>query len=283
MNGISGWHYYNHALLPDCPPEVQADARDIESGEIWKHAPGSAILARWTSDFDCDYETQWWYVIKDAPFAVDALKAKRRYEINRGSKFFDVKMIDPRDYLDELYTVQLDAYSVYPEKYRPRIERESWIKTVEEQWRDDFNFVFGAFSRENGELCGYARLTRQGRAVHFVGQKTKPCCEKQSINAALVAKVLEYFDKDLGRGSYICDGARNIQHETAFQDYLEKYFGFRKAYCRLHVAYNPRYKWSIGILYRMRKILGKLDSIGVVHKINGVLKMEEIVRQQAKE
>ncbi len=29
----------------------------------------------------------------------------------------------------------------------------------------------------------------------------------------------------------ICDGARIVQHETSFLDYLGKYFGFIKAYC----------------------------------------------------
>ena len=82
----------------------------------------------------------------------------------------------------------------------------------------------------------------------------------------------------LANGTIICDGARSINHETHFQDYLEKYFDFRKAYCKLHIEYNPKIKWSIPLLYSMRKMLLKFDGIGFVHQINAVLKMEEIVR-----
>lgn len=46
----------------------------------------------------------------------------------------------------------------------------------------------------------------------------------------MVARILEDNNDRLNKGFYINDGARSIRHETAFQDYLEKYFGFRKAY-----------------------------------------------------
>lgn len=116
--------------------------------------------------------------------------------------------------------------------------------------------------------------------VDFKVMKTNPECEKNGVNAALVEGVLRYFNSFLIRGGYVCDGARSINHETAFQDYLEKYFGFRKAYCRLHVLYNPRLKWVIRLLYPVRGLLLKIDGIGVFHSINSVLKMEEICRNE---
>ena len=42
---------------------------------------GVPLLARWTEDFDCGYETEWWYVIKDTPLDLSKLKKKRRYDI----------------------------------------------------------------------------------------------------------------------------------------------------------------------------------------------------------
>ena len=107
-------------------------------------------------------------------------------------------------------------------------------------------------------------------------QKTNPEYEKYALNAALVEKVVSHYQDFLTNCGVICDEARSINHETAFQDYLEKYFGFRKAYCKLHVAYNPRVKWLIKLLYPFRKILIKLDGIGAIHQVNAVLRMEEI-------
>lgn len=110
-------------------------------------------------------------------------------------------------------------------------------------------------------------------------QKTNPEYEKYALNAALVEKVVSHYQDFLTYGGVICDGARSINHETAFQDYLEKYFGFRKAYCKLHVVYNPRVKWLIKLLYPFRKILQQFDNIGIVHWANAVLEMEKIVRK----
>ena len=232
------------------------------------------ILARWTTDFDCGYETNWWYVIKDTPFNISELKAKRRYEINKGIKNFEVKKIDPCEFKEELYCVQVAAFSAYPEKYRPTVDKDVFIKGID-NWKE--HTVFGAFFRESNELCGYALLSRNGEKwVGFNVQKTNPEYEKYALNAALVEKVLSHYQDFLTNCGVICDGARSINHETAFQDYLEKYFGFRKAYCKLHVAYNPRVKWLIKLLYPFRKILIKLDGIGAIHQVNAVLRMEGI-------
>lgn len=69
----------------------------------------------------------------------------------------------------------------------------------------------------------------------------------------MVAAVVEDYNDRLGKNFYINDGARSISHETNFQDYLEKYFGFRKAYCKLHVAYNRRIKLVVKVLFPFRK------------------------------
>lgn len=238
---------------------------------------GTPILARWTSDYDCGYETNWWYLIKDAPFDINALKAKRRYEINKGNKNFVVKEIVPSKYAEELYSVTAAAYETYPKSYRPSISHESFVEDVS-KWH--FNKVYGAFSIEDDSLCGYACITKKKVCINFVTMKVKPSKEKFGVNAAIVYWLLMDHEEFLSDGGYICDGARSIQHETAFQDYLEKYFGFRKAYCHLHIVYNPKFKPVINIAYLFRKILKKYNSISLVGKVNALLRMEEINRSQ---
>lgn len=269
---INKWKYYNHAAIPTTAPHEIPDITPITDGSIWKiGGGGTPLLARWTTDFDCGYETNWWYVIKDTPFDISELKAKRRYEINKGIKNFDVKEIEPDNYADELFNVQIAAYSAYPDKYRPSVNREEFISSVQ-HWN---SFVcLGAFDRESGMLCGYSLLSEESETyVDFKVMRTNPECEKNGVNAALVEGILRYFNSFLTQGGYICDGARSINHETAFQDYLEKYFGFRKAYCKLHITYNPRLKWVVRLMYPIRGFLLKMDGIGVLHSINSVLKM----------
>jgi hypothetical protein len=112
---------------------------------------------------------------------------------------------------------------------------------------------------------------------------TNPTYESRGINAAIVNQILEDFSNELREGYYICDGSRNVQHITAFQDYLEKYFGFRKAFCRLNIVYNPKIRWLIKLIYPFRGVLARFDSIHRIHQINGVLKMEEICRKDMKQ
>lgn len=271
------WRYYNHAAIPTVAPNKTPDCTLIENGNVWE-MEGAPLLARWTTDFDCGFETNWWYVIKDEPFDIDALKAKRRYEINKGIKNFDVKIINPCEYKEELFRVRVAAFSAYPEKYRPTVDKDGFINGIE-NWAK-FT-VFGAFFRETNELTGYALLIKENESfLNFSVLKTNPAFEKYSVNAALVQKMLDNYTEFLSCGGIICDGARSISHETNFQNYLEKYFGFRKAYCHLHIRYNPKIKWLIEPLFLLRKVLLALDGIGIVHSVNGVLKMEEIRRSE---
>lgn len=274
---IDGWRYYNHAAVPTTAPHEEPNIGPIEDKSIW-NLDGSPLLARWTTEFDCGHETNWWYVIKDTPFDIATLKAKRRYEINKGIKNFNVAPIDPTDYKEELYNIQVAAYSAYPVKYRPSVNKEAFFADLE-NWKRFF-IVIGAFDRESTELSGYALLQRRSeKYLSFSVLKTNPLQEKNAVNAALVEGVLRHFNGFLTGGGYICDGARSINHETAFQDYLEKYFGFRKAYCKLHIAYNPKLKWIIKLIYPIRKILLKFDGIRLIHQINAILRMEEMVRE----
>ena len=272
------WKYYNHAAVPTTAPHEETDLEQVKNGEIWKLDGHTPLLARWTSDWDCGYETNWWYVIKDEPFDIESLKSNYRYKINKGCKYFDVRVIEPRDYKEEIYAVQVAAFSAYPAKYRPRVDRKSFMNSID-TW--DGYEVFGAFHRENEELVGYVLMRKNTRYFYDLSvQKTKPQYEKFQLNAALVKGVMDQYKGILSNGGIICDGARSINHETNFQDYLEKYFGFRKAYCHLHVQYNPKIKWLIKLMFPVRKTLNSFDGIGIIHSINSVLKMEEICRSE---
>lgn len=276
---VKGWHYYNHAMVPDCHPYENVDLTAVNDGSIWHNTGGGTpLLVSWVSDFDCGYETNWWYCIKDDPFDITSLKSKRRYIINQGKNNFDVKRINPEEYAEHLFDVEVKAFTAYPEKYRPVLNREAELAKFH-RWQvsSDKTIVLGAFDK-TGRLSGYCHLVVHKKYCAFSYMKSDPEKERLQINAALVEGVLR--EVPTGNGYYISDGARSIFHETHFQDYLEKYFGFRKAYCILHVVYNPKIRWFVKVLYPFRKLLIKMDSVGLVHKINSVLKMEDIMRKQ---
>lgn len=146
MNKLK-WFYYNHALLPTTAPHEQVDETVIKQCKLWrKKWEGVPLLIRWTTNFDCPEKTEWWYCIKDTPFDISSLKSKKRYEINKGKKNFYVKEINPLDFKEEIYSIQLAAFESYPLEYRPKINKEKIWKIIEEDWIN--HKVYGAFVKK---------------------------------------------------------------------------------------------------------------------------------------
>lgn len=234
---------------------------------------GVPLLVRWTTDFDCPEKTEWWYCIKDTPFDINSLKSKRRYEINKGKKNFNVKEINPLDFKEEIYEVYKKAVSSYLRKSYELEIKEIFIEKMK-NWK---NFkVYGAFSKENKELSSYVLLIINDSYISFSVLKSIPEYEKMGVNAAIVSYILEKYNQKLNKNFYICDGERNILHETYFQNYLEKYFGFRKVYCKLNLEYRSIFSIIVKILFPFRSILKKINNILIFQKINSILYMEEI-------
>lgn len=185
-----------------------------------------------------------------------------------------MKEINPLEFKKEIYEIQKKAFLVYPAKYRPRIEKEKIYTDIEKNWNK--YKIYGSFSYEKDKLCGYALLEEYDEYMNFKALKVEPEYEKKGINAAIIAFILEKYNSKLESNFYICDGERNISHETYFPEYLEKYFGFRKVYCKLNIQYIFWMKILITILYPFRKILKILDKNILLHKINALLYMEEL-------
>ena len=113
--------------------------------------------------------------------------------------------------------------------------------------------------------------------INYFMHKVIPVDEKKAINAALVYGVLRYYEKNK-QYLYITDGQRAIKHQTNFQSYLEKYFGFRKAYCKLNILYNPILKIFVNILYPFRGIIKHIQDSRFAYNIYCVLEQERIRR-----
>ena len=163
----------------------------------------------------------------------------------------------------------------YADNYKPNISHDEFIKWISAIQNHKF---YAAYNIESQMMEGIALLSNGEEMRNFSALKTVPSAEKKGINAALVYGMLQDNNEFLENGGYICDGARNIFHQTNFQDYLEKYFTFRKAYCILNVRYRWGFGFIIKVLYCFKNTLMKYDSKSIIHKINSILKLEEIRR-----
>lgn len=269
------WRYYNRALFPKIAPHEEIDESIIEFNKIWKiNWKEKPLLIKWTTNFDCSDKTEWWYCIKDTPFNLEELKAKRRYEITKAIKNFEIKIINPENYSEEIYIVLREALKGYPLKYRPKIIKDKVIRKINE-WKE--YSVFGAFNSDK-KLCGYAIIDEKDKFIEFKVLKTIPIYERKGVNAGIIYYILEYYKEKLSEGIYICNGERNISYETNFPEYLEKYFKFRKAYCRLNLKYRKSIEIVLRILFPFRNLIKKLDRNILFHRVNSILYLEEIRR-----
>jgi hypothetical protein len=237
MNSIQNtlWKYYNHALRPNIAPHEVADVASLDKVETWKTCGGARpLFARWTSHFDCGYDTDWYYCILDKPFNISKLKSNYRYEINRAIRDCETRIIDVNDYTEQIYEVFIADVKTY--NNRIIIPDKNVFCADVRQWK---GIVFGVFLPCSDMLVAWNRVEVRAAYISLISQKSKPEFQKMRVNIALVYAVREYFKEDLANGKYICDGERNIYHTTNFMIFLEKYFGFRKVYCKLHIKYNP--------------------------------------------
>lgn len=79
-----GWRIYQNSLLRLPPPYKDLIAGRTDVYVLLKQY--KAYFARWISDFDCGFPTEWWYCIKDEIVSLEKLSAKQRYRVNRGLK-----------------------------------------------------------------------------------------------------------------------------------------------------------------------------------------------------
>ena len=274
---FSGWKYYNHAMLPKGKPYEEPDVSIFDVKNLWKMPLWKdAYFAKYTTEYDCKKEMPWYWVICDVPFNVLSLKSKFRNEMKKAIDNFDVRVIDPNDYVDELYAVKTSALASYPKAYRSTVTKDSFRQSVLTFKKP----TFAAFCRHDGNLAGYINMVELDDVLLYSGQNVIKEYERLYVNYALIIKMLEYYEERIKAGAIIVDGERNIQHITKHQELLIKKFGFRKAFCRLNVIYRPAIKCIVKLLYPFRRVLLKLDAIGLIHKINGVLLLEQILREQ---
>lgn len=236
------------------------------------------MFARWTTDFDCQEETEWWCLIKDTPFDIMSLKSNRRSLITRGLKRVDVKVIVPADYAEQMAEVYIKAWKSYDESYEEESNREQITEQFLALTKDNLgnSEYLGAFLKDTDVMIGYSIYDLFDDWVEYSAVKTDPEYLNTQVNAALVYYGLERYMKPGIK--YILGGWRTLVHDTNYQDYLLKNFGFRKAYCKLHIQYRWWVKTVVFFLYPFRNFVKKGSKNKLIYSLWCVLNQEEIYR-----
>ncbi len=250
---MKDWAVYKRMLVADVPPHVDPDLSELTPENMKK-----ALLARYTTDFDCETETEWWYCIKDTPVDLNTVSGQRRRNILKALRFFDVRRIDPSEYAEELFALLSAASSEHPKYSRSRMPREQFLRNAKRAGSSNVAEYWGCFLKETGVLCGYILYYRYDSFANGIAIKVDPEYKRLGANVAIFyTSLFEYLNEQ--KLPYVTVGERNVLHVTQVQQYLHDNFGFRRAYCRLNVVYTPGMKVAVFCLYPFRRLLAALN------------------------
>ena len=273
------WEYYNHALVPTLPPHIDPDISWMKDSDRWKEYAGGKmpLFARWVSNFDCTEETEWWCIIKDTPFDIMSLKSNRRSLITRGLKRVDVKVIIPADYAEQMSNILVKEWKYYDDSYEEGNDRQKLTDDFKKLTMKNLGNAeyLGAILKDTDTMIGYAIYNLFDDWIEYSVVKTDPEYLNTQVNAALAYFGVERYMRPGIK--YIHGGWRTVIHESNYQEYLMKNFGFRKAYCKLHIQYRPLMQIAVNVLYPLRGMIKNVKNKWI-YTVWCALQQEEIRR-----
>lgn len=247
-----------------------------------------ALLARYTSDSQIFSEqkdrptTGWWHCVRTEPIDIATLTAKQRYRVRRGLERNDIFRADAEYIMsnaDALYHSYGKSIEDYPEVYRHNPQpKEQFIQSLIQFIEPGRSDLWICRDKESGNIAGYGHTPYIGKVVFLSMVKLDPAYFKNEVNAALIYEVCRYYLNELSF-DYICDGERNIRHQTSYQDFLVTVLGFRKAPCRLNIVYHPLFKIVVKTLYPFRRMLKPFCSNKLIYNAYCLLFQEQCARE----
>jgi hypothetical protein len=272
LNHIN-WVLYNGALVPDVPPHIGVELSREEANYLLKRS--KAYFLRWPSNFDCGFETEWWYLIRDKYIDLDEFDSERRRQIKNSIKRCIVKKVDAEYMANSGYEVYISAFASYDTFQKPAGRKEFYESMMSRKGNPIFDF-WAAFDKTDNNIIAYFMNRLTSDCCVYSTTKFKPEFLKLYVSHALLYEMTNYYLNELGL-KYVCDGARSISHKTNVQDFLIDKLHFRKAFCKLNVVYNPIVKIIVQIFYPFRNVISRINT-NIAKKITVLLLQEKIRR-----
>jgi hypothetical protein len=257
--------------VPEVPPHIEIKLFGEQAKKLL--IKSKAYFLRWPSDFDCGFETEWWYIIRDKVIDLDEFDSKRRSEIKKGISKCIVKKVDAEYIAKNGYEVYISAFASYDTFQKPAGQEEFYNSMMSRKGNQIYDF-WVAFNKTDSKIISYY-MNRVGVdcCIYSTG-KFNPDFKKNNAHHALVYEMTNYYINELGL-KYVCAGARSISHKTNVQEFLIHKLHFRKAFCKLNIIYNPIVRIVVNVLYPFRNVISKIDT-DVCNKITVLLRQEKI-------
>jgi lipopolysaccharide cholinephosphotransferase len=264
LNGLEYWRKYNGVILPNTPPHIkindsiQSIQKYIKSNNAW--------FARWVSDFDMRKESQFWYIIHDTPMKMNDYSTNTRNQIKKGINNFQINIIDKSVIEREGYDIYANTFQSY-NTFLELKSKETFIRQLEGEWE-----FWGVYFESN--LIGYSQNKVTNDYCEYSSIKIDLAYKKMYPSYALFFLMNNYYlnEKNL---KYVNNGSRSVSHDTEIQSFLVQKFGFRKAYCKMHISYSPFVAVAIKFIYPFRFVVKRLNN-NFANRLLVLIRHEEI-------
>lgn len=261
------------AYLPHCCPEI--------SSEMARKALriSGRLFARWHSNFRQVDESQWWCIVKRAPWKINDIKDRsKRYKIRKGKKNFSVRHLTVEEILNNCYRITRLAATRY--KTKTQLETpDTFKKSVEAcQKVPGVLEYIGCFY--NDTLASFSENYIQDNAVFCNIIRHDPAFLKRNSSYALIDGMLNYY-LNKRKCEYLSNGWRNLYHETEFHEHLISVFGYTKEYSILNVEYSKKFDVAVKSAYVFKDIVWALSNRWtnqMLDKAGAILRQEYIRR-----
>ncbi|MDR0970574.1 MAG: hypothetical protein LBM67_08585 [Lentimicrobiaceae bacterium] len=209
------------------------------------------LFVRNIYNFDNTENKNFWYVIKDHFGGLDELSSRTRTKVRKALKTYDIRKINKEEMLQNGFSVFVAAAKKYKRKTRTLSEKQ-FYDLINQSKNTDFWMCFEKTTQNPVALainslidntCAYSILKTD---PNYLGS-TYP-------NYGLLFEMNRYY-LDEQKMKYVNDGSRTITERSQIQQFLEKRFHFRKAYCNLTIHYATWMKPIVRVLYPCRKFI----------------------------
>ena len=190
---------------------------------------------------------------------MEELSSKMRNQVKKSLKTYDVKRITA----EEFRKIALPIYNAAQENYRVKaqLSTQQEIDSLARAMNKEF---WAVYTKEGRVPVAVAinTVTRDETQWHGCCEyNTMKCDPQYQYNSSypyygLIYEMNRYYLEYLGLG-YVNDGARSLTEHSNIQGFLIDKFHFRRAYCKVQIAY----KWYVGlavkILFPFRRLIRK--------------------------
>ena len=270
VNG-SIFKLYSGMVVPFGPVRTDYSLSPRDAAYALRSLGGTVL--RTTTGFRAAGVADDWYAVICRRFTpIDGIASSNtRSKVRRALRNCEVRRISCAELAERGYEVYRRAFDRYRGADSPVPESVFAGHVLAGEGFDDVIEHWAVICE--GELAGYSTTYVFGDTeASYSALKFHPDYLRRYSSYALFHAMNEDYLGE-GRVAYVNDGFRSVLHDTDLQDFLERTFGFEKAYVGVDAHYRRPYGAVVRATFPFRNVLGRIDN-----RARAVYELERAVR-----